>query len=465
MVEEQRGPGSPSAEDAATGILPTPVKLGYGVGAVGGQIFRDTPALILPIYMMTVLGIPAWMSGIAILIPKAWIIFCDPLVGSWSDRRRDSWGRAPFLIAGALLSGLTFISMFSAPQFPSDWRSAAYITATFLLASTSYSLFSVTYLGVAAEMSPLARERTRIMAYRMAFLAVGVGIGAGYALPVANRFGGGWEGFQRMGFLYGGACLLTMLVTGLTIRALPKPSTPLDDSGAAGQGGWRALVANRPFVFLSSAYFVALTGQAITYTVFGLFFIFVMHRPDDLIVINVAAALSVVVAQPITLWMTRFWSKRTIYMIGIVGWSLMSLSWALSGPDEAAHWAAATGLPFTQTFVMGLRGFFWGGFNAVYVLMALSMMTDTIAWDRSQHGATRSGLFAGVFSAVEKVSFALGPAIGGVILSAGGFVADRGGGAAQSAGAITTLVLVFSVIPALFKLSSLALISRYRLAD
>ena len=256
-----------------------------------------------------------------------------------------------------------------------------------------------------------------------------------------------------------------MLVTGLTIRALPKPSTPLDDSGAAGQGGWRALVANRPFVFLSSAYFVALTGQAITYTVFGLFFIFVMHRPDDLIVINVAAALSVVVAQPITLWMTRFWSKRTIYMIGIVGWSLMSLSWALSGPDEAAHWAAATGLPFTQTFMMGLRGFFWGGFNAVYVLMALSMMTDTIAWDRSQHGATRSGLFAGVFSAVEKVSFALGPAIGGVILSAGGFVADRGGGAAQSAGAITTLVLVFSVIPALFKLSSLALISRYRLAD
>ena len=33
------------------------------------------------------------------------------------------------------------------------------------------------------------------------------------------------------------------------------------------------------------------------------------------------------------------------------------------------------------------------------------------------------------------------------------------------AGLITTLVLVFSVIPALFKLSSLALISRYRLAD
>jgi GPH family glycoside/pentoside/hexuronide:cation symporter len=183
--------------------VPWRTKLGYGVGAIGGQIFRDTPAVILPIYMITVLGIPAWMAGLAILIPKAWIIFCDPLVGNWSDRRRNRWGRAPFLLAGALCSGLSFVLMFSAPQFASPQMSAVYMTLAFALASTAYSLFSVPYLSVAAEMSTSTQERTQIMAYRLVFLAVGVAIGAGYALPVAHRFGGGWAGFQRMGILYG----------------------------------------------------------------------------------------------------------------------------------------------------------------------------------------------------------------------------------------------------------------------
>ncbi len=452
-----------TGEAERAGRVPSRVKLGYGVGAVGAQIFRDTPALILPIYMMTVLGIPAWMAGVAILVPKAWIIFCDPVVGSWSDRRRDQWGRAPFLLAGASLSGIGFLTMFSAPDLPDAWMRAAYITFTFLMASTAYSLFSVPYLGVAAEMSPLAAERTRIMAYRMAFLAVGVAIGAGYALPVARAFGGGWEGFQRMGVLYGGVCLMTMMITYLTVRGLPRPATPLDEQATTGQ--LRAILDNRPFMLLTSAYFIALTGQAITYTVFGLFFIFVIKSPDDLIVVNVAAALSVVLAQPTTLWMTRHWSKRTIYMIGIVGWSLMSISWVWSGDGEAARLARWTSIPFTPEAVLALRGFFWGGFNAVYVLMALSMLTDTIAWDRDRHGATRSGLFAGVFSALEKVSFALGPAIAGLILSFGGFVEDRGGGATQTPGAIATLIVTFAVIPGLFKLSSLVLISRYRLSD
>ncbi|MFO1426371.1 MAG: MFS transporter [Steroidobacteraceae bacterium] len=453
-----------NASDGDAGRVPSSTKLGYGVGAVGAQIFRDTPALILPIYLMTVLGVPAWMAGVAILIPKAWIIFCDPLVGSWSDHRRDSWGRAPFLLVGALLSAVGFLTMFSAPDLASPWLRAGYITLTFLAASTAYSLFSVPYLGVAAEMSPLGPERTRIMAYRMAFLAVGVAIGAGYALPVARYFGGGWTGFQRMGLLYGSVCALTMLVTWFTVHGLPRPATPLDRPPAAG-GRLRALIGNRPFVLLSSAYFIVLTGQAITYTVYGLFFIFVAKSPDGLIPVNVAAALSVVVAQPATLWMTRHWSKRTIYMIGAIGWSLMSISWVWADSGEAARLSQWTGLPLTPTLVFALRGFFWGGFNAVYALMALSLLTDTIAWDRDRHGATRSGLFAGVFSALEKVAFAMGPAIAGLILSFGGFVEDRGGGTAQTPEAMRTLVLTFAVIPAIFTLASLVPMSRYRLSD
>ena len=43
--------------------LPVATYFGYGVGQIGGQILRDTPALILPIYMTTVLGMEAALGG------------------------------------------------------------------------------------------------------------------------------------------------------------------------------------------------------------------------------------------------------------------------------------------------------------------------------------------------------------------------------------------------------------------
>ncbi|PNU03343.1 MFS transporter [Novosphingobium guangzhouense] len=437
-------------------------RLGYGSGAVGAQIFRDTPALILPIYMITVLGIPAWMAGIAILIPKAWIVFCDPLVGGWSDRRAASWGRAPFLGAGALLSGLAFVLMFSAPDFASPLASAAYMSLAFALASTAYSLFSVPYLSVASEMSESPRERTTILAYRLVFLAIGVAIGAGYALPVAQWLGDGWHGFNRMGLLYGAVCLVSMGVTWATVRrtrliTLPRPE------GATGKGDILALWRNRSFVSLSTTYFVALTAQGMTYTVFGLFFLYVLHDAGALAIVNVFAAASVLVAQPLTVWLSKRFSKRALFVTGVLGWSLFCLSWITAGPTENAWIAAHIGIPAPSMALMALRGFLWGLFNSMYLLMALSMLTDTIQHDRETTGASRAGVYSGVFSALEKVAFALGPAITGVLLSLGGFVGAKGSGTVpQSSAALTTLVLCFAVYPAVLKALSLIAFIRYR---
>jgi len=437
-------------------------RLGYGSGAVGAQIFRDTPALILPIYMITVLGIPAWMAGIAILIPKAWIVFCDPLVGGWSDRRATSWGRAPFLGAGALLSALAFVLMFSAPDFASPLASAAYMSLAFALASTAYSLFSVPYLSVASEMSESPRERTTILAYRLVFLAVGVAIGAGYALPVAQWLGDGWHGFNRMGMLYGLVCLASMGVTWATVRRTRLITVPRPE-GATGKADILALWRNRSFVSLSTTYFFALTAQGMTYTVFGLFFLYVLHDAGALAIVNVFAAASVLVAQPLTVWLSRRFSKRALFVTGVLGWSLLCLSWITAGPTENGWIAAHLGIPAPGIVLMALRGFLWGLFNSMYLLMALSMLTDTIQHDRETTGASRAGVYSGVFSALEKVAFALGPAITGVLLSLGGFAGAKGSGAVpQTPGALTTLVLCFAVYPAVLKALSLLAFIRYR---
>lgn len=439
-----------------------PAKLGYGTGAIGSQIFRDTPALILPIYMITVLGIPAWMAGLAILLPKAWIIFWDPLVGSWSDRRRSTWGRAPFLLAGALMSGLTFAMMFTAPDFSSPLASAAYMTLSFALASTAYSLFSVPYLSVAAELSTDARERTRVLSFRICFLAIGVAVGAGYALPLANALGKGWTGFHRMGLIYGLVCMTTMFVTYATVRRIRLIAIEPSD-GTTQTSQMKAVFENKPFLVLIFAYFIALSAQAMTYTVLGLYFLYVIGDPGQLAIMNVFAALSVLVAQPATVYLNRYLSKRFLFMAGIVGWSLLAASWITAGQGEVDWIAAHLGITVPLAVTFAIRGFLWGMFNSVYLLMALSLLTDTIALDRKRTGQSHSGLYSGIFSAVEKVGFALGPAISGIILSMGGFVGSKSADViVQSPQAITTLTLAFCAYPVALKLLSLLIFTRYK---
>ena len=169
------------------------------------------------------------------------------------------------------------------------------------------------------------------------------------------------------------------------------------------------------------------------------------------------------VAQPVTVYLSRFLSKRFLFNAGIIGWAFMSLTWITAGQGEIVWVAAHLGINVPLGVPFALRGFLWGMFNSVYLLMALSMLTDTIAFDQKRTGQSRSGLYSGIFSAIEKVGFALGPAIAGIILSVGGFAGSKSGDvAAQTPQAIATLTLAFCVYPAVVKVLGLLIFTRYR---
>jgi GPH family glycoside/pentoside/hexuronide:cation symporter len=72
-------------------------------------------------------------------------------------------------------------------------------------------------------------------------------------------------------------------------------------------------------------------------------------------------------------------------------------------------------------------------------------------------------VFAGLFSAGEKLSFALGPVVAGLVMSQFGFIASTGGAVAQSDRAITGIVLLYGLIPAATQVISLIVFARYRL--
>jgi Na+/melibiose symporter-like transporter len=98
-------------------------------------------------------------------------------------------------------------------------------------------------------------------------------------------------------------------------------------------------------------------------------------------------------------------------------------------------------------------------------LFPLAMLPDTVEADEARAGVRRSGLLTGLWTAGETGAFALGPALVGLVLAITGFVSRESGEVmAQTSGAITGILLAFSVLPAAAMLLSLLVLRRYDLS-
>ena len=129
--------------------------------------------------------------------------------------------------------------------------------------------------------------------------------------------------------------------------------------------------------------------------------------------------------------------KRKTYLLGVVFFCAGALSWLLA--DESIT-------------VLGIwvRGIISGFGSGAIILMAISMLGDTMAYDRRLTGLQREGLMSATIAVVEKTIFALGVAIVGLMLKWVGYIPTVGGALVeQPPSAVWGLYVGYAVVPAL----------------
>ncbi len=173
---------------------------------------------------------------------------------------------------------------------------------------------------------------------------------------------------------------------------------------------------------------------------------------------------SSLLAKPMWLWLPRRIGKRACFVGASLAWIAVTLTWLLLGAfgEQSIDLPVFGAVPVEHALIL-LRAIIIGVANGGFVLLALSMMTDAIDHARRNSGIANEGMFSGVFSALEKFAFAIGPVIAGLVLSGFGFVESHGGAVAQADSAVLGIVLLYSVIPAGLQMLALAAFSRYRL--
>jgi GPH family glycoside/pentoside/hexuronide:cation symporter len=432
--------------------LPLSVCLGFGVGTVGVSIMLNGVTAYFPAYMSTVLGKSTAIAGYLLMASKLYDAFADVVIGMVSDRTRSRWGRRrPYLLFGAVLSAASFLMIFTPPAID-DATVPYYMFAALVLYSTGYSLFNVPYMAMPSEMTASRYERSRLLSFRTLFVSIGQLLAIAGTASLISWGGGGAHGYAIMAYVMGLVIVSAMVASffgtakapHLEVRA--RPETQLDKSQIA------LLWRNRPFVLLLSAkvfQFLSFASVATTQLLFMLNVLGIGYLGQ----MQLAITQNVVVAASMPVWLAleRRMGKRNAYLIGIACMCLYSISWIV----------ADRSLGIAGLVVRGLLGGFGSG---GMILLSISMLADTLAYDRELTGLHREGLLSSVAAVIEKTAFALGVAVVGIFLSAAHYIPTKNGQiVAQPGSAISALYTCFSLLPVVLFAANAACIWFYTL--
>ncbi len=388
--------------------LPLWLKLLYGSGDWGISSIGMMRSIFYAIYLTDVVGLEPRFASFGALVGIIWDAVNDPIIGVLSDRLHTRWGRRrPFLLWFAIPFGMSFILLWSAPDWDSQAALLTYVTLSFMLADTLQTLVSVPFLSLTPELTPDYDERTTLTSFRSFFQLIGalsVVIAAPAIVDLVIEAGGTQQqGFMLVGAIFGSIGAIPLLLIGLFVR---ERSTPEQQKSMPFRETLRAAWQNVPFRFSVGIHMLNWSAVDMVAITFPYFLLYWVAQGDLLAKINVlgidlayeSAFFGILMSVcilfiPFWLWLAKRRNKREAYMIGMIFWVAVALMIYTIQPGETTY----------LLFLAALAGI---GVSAAYVLPD-SIFADVIEWDELRTRRRQEGIFYGIRTLIRKLTGAL----------------------------------------------------------
>jgi sugar (glycoside-pentoside-hexuronide) transporter len=432
-----------SAHTRRDETLPTLVKAGYALGDHAVNVQLAATSLFYLYFLTQVAGLRPSLAGLVVLSGRVFDAVTDPAMGRLSDRTRWRAGRRrPFFLIGALPFGATFALLWTPLPIADETARFLAYAGLYVVNTLCSTVVAVPYMALLPEMAASYQERTAANAWRMGGVVAAVLLTAVSVPLLAERLGGGPQGWGRTGAVLGAWVALPWLVVHRV--SFERPGF----RGGAGSffDGLLRLARHRAYRRLAAFFLAGRIGLDVVGAMLIFWFTWWIGRPGDL-----SAGLGVmlgVVAASLPLWLrlSERFDKRALFAVGAAWWvGVQLVLFAIDGDDPRALVFAA----------VALGGVAYG----VCDLVPWSMLGDVVDEDELASGERREGVYAGVFTFLRKLGGASAVAAAGAVLEAAGLEPGRPPGET----ALTTIRVLTTLVPAGFLLLALGLVGRYPL--
>lgn len=389
-------------------ILPIWLKLLYGSGDWGISSIGMMRSIFYAIYLTDVVGLEPRLASFGALVGVIWDGMNDPIIGMISDRLQTRWGRRrPFLIWFAIPFGLSFVMLWSAPNWDNQVALLIYVTLAFMIADTLQTLIAVPFYSLTPELTSDYDERTTLTSFRSFFQLVGaltVVVAAPLIVDKVLAAGGTQQqGFMLVGAIFGGVGAIPLLLLGAFVR---ETSTPEQTESMPFRETLRAAWRNIPFRYAVGMHMLNWSAVDMMAVAFPFFLLYWVAKGNLLASINIfgfelayeSAFFGILMSVcilfiPVWLRLARWRNKRVAYMLGMIFWVTVQLMIFTIQPGDTKY----------LLLIAALAGV---GVSAAYTLPD-SMFADVIEWDELRTRRRQEGIFYGIRTLIRKLTGAL----------------------------------------------------------
>ena len=445
--------------------IPMSQKIIFGLGMLGNQMFPAALGIFMVILVQS-LGMHPVLWGLLFFLPRLLDAVTDPIMGFVSDNTRSRWGRRrPYIFIGAVIAGLSFITMWQI--YPENGQ--AYNFFYFLLLSVVFylgmTLFSTPYVAMGYEMSNDYNERTRLMA-----VAQWIGQWAWVIVPWfwiiiydPQLFDNAAEGARELSIWVGLGCLVLCLMPAIFGKTVKEPEELEDLSVNKIKSNTTQLVKGLKEVLQHDQFRRICIATFLIFNAFNTvagfsFFIIVyyMNGGDTAAAGtwpawfgSLSALATCFLVIPIVTYLAQRIGKKNTFLlsqsISIIGY--LMFWWAF----DPAH-------PYLMFLPLPLFAF---GIGGLFTLM-MSMTADICDLDESQYGVRREATFGAVYWWMVKVGFAVAGMMSGFILWMIGFDQSI---AQQSQETLNGLISAYILVPVIGTLIAMWVMRKYDLDE
>jgi Na+/melibiose symporter-like transporter len=399
-------------------------KVLYGVGAVAYGV-RDVGfnSFVL-IFYNQVLGLPASLAGLALMLTLIADAILDPLIGMVSDGWRSRWGRRhPFIVAAAVPAALAHFFLWHPPAPISEANLFWYLLAISIAVRFCISLFEVPFAALVAEFTTDYDERTSLITYLYVFgwwagLTLSVLAYAVFLRPSAGDPSGllTRHGFAAYGLFASFVLLAAMLIpafgTRREIAHLARPA-PAQARLATALADLALLFRNRSVLALMGSVILLGSSQGFGNALYNYIQVFFWGLTSaQLTIMALAPFASATLAFFAAPWLAKDRDKRNIAIVIVL---LALVVQPLPMMLRLAGLFPINGRPWLVP-LLALHSAFETGMWVMFAILSASMVADLVEDNqRLTLRRTEGALFALQIFARKAVS-GVGIFLSGVVL-------------------------------------------------
>ncbi len=430
-------------------VVPFGQKIAFGAGHLTNQLFPAALGVFMVVLVMS-LNMNPILAGLLGAIPRLIDALTDPIMGFISDNTRSKWGRRkPYIILGAVISGLSFMIMWQLNPMNSEIYNFFYFLIVSIFFYIGYTIFATPLIGLGYEMTPDYNERTRLMAVSQFMGQIAWMIAPWFWVIIYDQsiYDTAPEGARNLSIWVGALCMILGVMPGLFNKEKIVP-----DQDKMATLSWKELAANtkeflngikltlknKPFVRLCGATFLVFNGFQ-TIAQFAFFIVVYYLFNGDTVAAGqwpawfgtVSSFATAFLVIPVVTFISEKVGKKNAFIIATL---LSMIGYMLKwwGFNPANPWMMFMPIPFLSFGIGGL-----------FTLM-MSMTADVCDLDELQNNERREGMYGAVYWWMVKLGTAAAMLTSGIVLQSIGFNEEV---QVQAADTITNLRIADIVIP------------------